>query len=164
MILMCDAVNSPEVKFIEHYRLKGLVCAIAESCTGGMIASRVTAVPGASAVFLGGVISYADAVKRDLLGVPQALLESVGAVSAECAKMMALGVRQRFKADVALAVTGIAGPTGGTEIKPVGTVFFGVATAAGLEATCYCFSGDRESIRRQASDVALALLLAAGDK
>lgn len=142
-------------------RERGLTLATAESCTGGLVAGRITSVPGSSAVFLGGVVSYSNEVKRELLGVPQEVLERAGAVSAECAEAMAAGARGRLKADVAVSVTGIAGPDGGTPAKPVGMVFLGVATAAGVESERCQFSGDRESVRRQAADRALALLMAA---
>lgn len=142
-------------------RERGLTLATAESCTGGLVAGRITSVPGSSAVYLGGVVSYSNEVKRELLGVPQEVLERAGAVSAECAEAMATGARGRLKADVAVSVTGIAGPDGGTPVKPVGVVFFGVATAAGVESERCQYSGDRESVRRQAADRALALLMAA---
>jgi PncC family amidohydrolase len=135
--------------------------ATAESCTGGLVAARITAVPGASAVFLGGVVSYANEAKQGLLGVPQSVLERVGAVSAECAEAMAAGARERLKADVAVAVTGIAGPDGGTPQKPVGLVCFGVAAGGGVKSECRLFEGDREAVRQQASERALALLLEA---
>ena len=150
-----------ETQLVALCRERGLTLATAESCTGGLVAGRITSVPGSSAVFLGGVVSYSNEVKRELLGVPQEVLERVGAVSAECAEAMAKGARGRLKADVAVSVTGIAGPDGGTPVKPVGVVFFGVATAAGVESERCQFFGDRESVRRQAADRALALLMAA---
>ena len=150
-----------ETQLVALCRERGLTLATAESCTGGLVAGRITSVPGSSAVFLGGVVSYSNEVKRELLGVPQEVLERVGAVSAECAEAMAAGARGRLKADAAVSVTGIAGPDGGTPAKPVGLVFFGVATAAGVKSERCLFAGDRESVRRQAADRALALLMAA---
>ena len=150
-----------ESRLVAACKERGVTVATAESCTGGLIAARLTSVPGASAVFLGGVVSYSNAVKRDLLGVPQEVLERMGAVSAECAAAMASGARERLKADVAVSVTGIAGPDGGTPQKPVGLVFIGVAMAMGARAERVMFAGDRSAIRRQASDRALALLLEA---
>mgnify|MGYP003585728500 CR=1 FL=1 len=147
-----------EERLVEAAKAKGVTLATAESCTGGMIAARITSVAGSSSVFLGGVVSYANAVKRDVLSVPQEVLERVGAVSAECAEAMAAGARERLKADVAVSVTGIAGPDGGTPQKPVGLVFFGVA-AAGVRTERRQFAGGREAVRRQAADHALALLL-----
>jgi len=138
---------------------RGVTVATAESCTGGLIAARITSVPGSSAVFLGGVVSYANAVKRDLLGVPQEVLERAGAVSAECAEAMAAGVRARLKADVAVSVTGVAGPDGGTPQKPVGLVYIGVAADEGVRAECCQFCGGREAVRTQSADRALTLLL-----
>jgi nicotinamide-nucleotide amidase len=111
---------------------RGQTLALAESCTGGNIAHRITNVPGASIVFTGGVVSYANAVKEKFIGVKPATLEQHGAVSESVAREMALGARERFGADFALAVTGIAGPGGGTPEKPVGTVFIALASAAGV--------------------------------
>jgi len=148
-------------RLVAACRAKGATLATAESCTGGLVAERITSVPGASAVFLGGVVSYANAVKSGVLGVPTDILEHCGAVSAECAEAMAAGARALLKADAAVSTTGIAGPDGGTPQKPVGLVYVGVATAAGVRSERCVFAGDRESVRRQTSDRALALLLEA---
>lgn len=142
-------------------RARQFKIAVAESCTGGLIAQRITSVPGASAVFQGGVVSYANEVKRDMLGVNQAVLDSEGAVSLLCAEAMAAGVRIRLGADVAVSVTGIAGPDGGTPAKPVGLVCFGIAAAANTRSEQRVFKGDRDSIRTQAAEHALALALGA---
>ena len=150
-----------EERLVAACRARGATVATAESCTGGLVASRITSVPGASAAFLGGVVSYADDAKRDLLGVPPAVIDRYGAVSAACAEAMAAGARKRLEAGAAVAVTGVAGPDGGTPEKPVGLVWFGVATAAGVHAERRVFAGDREAIRRQAADRALALLVEA---
>ena len=112
----------------------GTSLAVAESCTGGMIASALTEIPGVSRVFLGGVVSYANSAKVNLLGVPARLIEEHGAVSAEVAEAMARGARERFLADLGLSVTGVAGPSGGTPEKPVGLVYLGIATADGVES------------------------------
>jgi len=151
--------RSLEERLVAACKERGLTIAAAESCTGGLIAERITSVPGSSAVFLGCVVSYANAVKHDVLGVPKEVLERVGAVSTECAAAMAAGVRERMRADVTISVTGVAGPDGGTSQKPVGLVFLGVATAAGARVERCQFAGDRAAVRRQASDRALALLL-----
>jgi len=152
------AAMNLETRLVAICKGRGVTLATAESCTGGLVAERITSVPGSSAVFLGGVVSYANAVKRDLLGVPQEILGRAGAVSAPCAEAMAAGARDRLMADVAVSVTGIAGPEGGTPQKPVGLVFLGLATSAGVRSERCQFEGDREAVRRQASDRALSLL------
>jgi PncC family amidohydrolase len=148
-----------ETRLVAVCRERGLTLATAESCTGGLVAARLTSVPGASAVFLGGVVSYANAVKRQVLGVPQTVLDGAGAVSAGCAEAMAAGARRLLGADAAVSVTGIAGPDGGTPEKPVGLVWFGVASGRGARSERRVFAGDREAVRRQAADHALELLL-----
>ena len=148
-------------KLVDILKAQGLTCATAESCTGGTVGGAITAVPGSSAVFLGGVISYANEVKRDVLGVPQEILDTQGAVSPECAERMATGVRALLKADLAVSLTGIAGPDGGSAEKPVGLVWFGLATKDGVRTEKMVFSGDRASVRAQAVDHALGLLLSA---
>jgi nicotinamide-nucleotide amidase len=139
-------------------RERGLTVAVAESCTGGMVGSLITDQPGSSAYFLGGVIAYSDAVKRDELGVPAALLKRMGAVSAEVAQAMADGARSRFGADLAVGVTGIAGPDADGSGKPVGLTYVAVASEHGSPAHEYTFTGDRWSNRRQAAAEALRLL------
>jgi PncC family amidohydrolase len=161
---MNESTEQPlEARLLACCKQRGWTVATAESCTGGLVAERITSVAGSSSAFLGGVVTYANAAKRDLLGVPQELLERAGAVSAECAAAMAVGARLRLKADVAVSVTGIAGPDGGTPSKPVGLVFFGVATAKGAKTERCLFGGDRDAVRRQASDRALSLLLASAE-
>lgn len=148
----------------EWLRGRGWTLAVAESCTGGMIGARITAVSGSSDYFVGGVIAYANAVKVDLLGVREDVLFREGAVSDVVACAMAAGVRARLSADVALSVTGVAGPTGGTPDKPVGTVYIGLATPSGVAAEHFCFEGKRDAIRAAACTAALNLLEAALDK
>ena len=138
--------------------LRGQRLAVAESCTGGLVAARITAVPGASAVFAGGVVAYDDAVKRDLLNVPAATLEAHGAVSEETVRAMAEGAQRRFAAGAAIAVTGIAGPAGGTPEKPVGTVWLAARLGADTRAVKRVFPGDRGEIRARAAQAALDLL------
>jgi PncC family amidohydrolase len=145
-------------KLVELLKARGLTCATAESCTGGGIGAAITSVPGASDVFLGGVVSYANEVKRDVLGVSQATLDSVGAVSGETAAQMAAGARRLTKADLAVSVTGIAGPGGGTPEKPVGLVWFGLATERGVRTEKALFVGDRETVRAKAVVHALGML------
>lgn len=125
----------------------GRTVALAESCTGGLAGKLITDQPGASAWFRGGVVCYHNDLKRDLLGVPQALIEQHGAVSEQVALAMARGARERLGADVALAVTGIAGPEGGSDAKPVGTVWLGMADASGAQARCERFVRGREWVR-----------------
>jgi nicotinamide-nucleotide amidase len=139
-------------------RSRGLTLATAESCTGGLVAARLTGVPGASDVFVGGVVAYANGVKEDELGVPRSVLERHGAVSAEVAAAMAEGARKRLGADVAVAVTGVAGPGGGTEEKPVGLVFAHASGPDGAEARRSELPGAREMIRGRATAAALHLV------
>ena len=139
-------------------RERGYTLATAESCTGGLVAGRLTAIPGSSDVFRGAVVAYADDVKAGELGVPRPVLEDHGAVSAETAQAMAEGARARLTADVAVSVTGIAGPDGGSDEKPVGLVFLHVAGPDGEEARRIDLPGDREMIRGRATTAALHLL------
>jgi nicotinamide-nucleotide amidase len=139
-------------------RVRGLTLATAESCTGGMVASRLTRVPGASDVFLGSVVAYSDTVKQSELDVPQAVLDLHGAVSAETAAAMAHGVRSRLGADIGVAVTGVAGPDGGTEEKPVGLVFVHAVGPDGEEARRTELPGDREMVRGRATAASLHLV------
>ncbi|PNU18991.1 hypothetical protein C2E25_14720 [Geothermobacter hydrogeniphilus] len=125
----------------------GLTLALAESCTGGLIAARLTEIPGASAFLERGVVCYANSAKRDWLQVPEAILNGVGAVSSECAEAMARGVRAAAGTDLGLAVTGIAGPGGGTTEKPVGTVYLALADGDRLHCERLFLSGSRRRIR-----------------
>jgi len=139
-------------------RARGFTLATAESCTGGMVAERVTAVPGSSDVFVGSIVAYADHVKSAELGVARDVLSQHGAVSAETAAAMASGARSRLGADVAVAVTGIAGPGGATQEKPVGLVHLHGETPDGGSGLEFQFPGDRDSIRRRATVTALHLV------
>jgi len=136
----------------------GRSVATAESCTGGLVAERLTRIPGSSRWFPGGVVTYSNEEKTRLLGVDPALLERHGAVSAEVARAMAEGAKARFGTDYALAVTGIAGPDGGSAEKPVGTVHLAIATPDGVEERPRRYPGDRERIRWYSSQAALDLL------
>jgi nicotinamide-nucleotide amidase len=137
----------------------GLTVAAAESCTGGMVCTAITDVAGASSVLLGGVVAYANTAKIDLLAVPPGLLAQFGAVSEQTACAMAQGARDSFGADIAVSTTGVAGPGGGTADKPVGLVWFAVATAHGTHATVrQISSADRSAVRSRATAVALDLL------
>jgi nicotinamide-nucleotide amidase len=143
---------------VQLLRERGLTLATAESCTGGLVAARLTDVPGASAVFVGSVVAYADQVKGDALGVPQATLDAFGAVSAETAAAMAEGARSRLGADVAVSVTGVAGPDGGTPEKPVGLVFLHAAGPMGEKTMRLDLPGDRDTVRTRATVAALHLI------
>jgi len=139
-------------------REQGLTLATAESCTGGLVAARLTSVPGSSDVFVGGVVAYSNEVKARELGVPEATLEQFGAVSEEAAEAMTAGARERLGADVAVSVTGVAGPGGGTPEKPVGLVFLHAQGPSGSLARRLDFPGDREAIRGRATAAALHLV------
>jgi nicotinamide-nucleotide amidase len=147
-----------EALVLETCRSRGLTLVTAESCTGGMVAARLTSVPGSSDVFAGGIVSYADAVKVDELGVTEKLLRQHGAVSAEVARAMAHGARERLQADVSVSVTGIAGPGGATPEKPVGLVYLHAAGPDGERADELNFPGDRATIRARATVAALHLV------
>ena len=148
-------------KLVKRLGELGRTCGTAESCTGGGVWSAITAVPGSSAVFMGGVISYDNSVKQGVLGVSSETLATVGAVSPETAEQMALGARKLLKVDYAVSVTGIAGPGGGTPEKPVGLVWFGIATPDGVNTEKRVFRGNRGEVRAAAVEHALSLLLAA---
>ena len=138
---------------------KGWTLALAESCTGGLIAHRITEVPGSSDYFLGGVTAYSDSVKERLLGVKRETLIAVGAASEETAQEMAQGARHTIGSDVGISVTCIAGPGGGTHEKPVGLTFIGAKTPDGEWVERHVFQGDRKSIKESAASAALELLL-----
>ena len=137
---------------------RGETLSAAESCTGGLIAKNITDIPGASAAFLGGVVSYTNGVKHGVLGVPEELLAEFGAVSRPVAKAMAEGARRVMGSTYALSVTGLAGPDGDDRGNPVGTVFIGLAGPEGTHVRQLLLPGDREAVRRQAAEEAFALL------
>lgn len=136
----------------------GLTLSLAESCTGGLLATMLTSQPGASAFLERAAVTYADTAKADWLKVPTLLLRQHGAVSENCARAMASGLRQTTGTDLALAITGVAGPDGGTAEKPVGTVFISLASATGIHVKRYSFSGDRKQIQRMSATMALEWL------
>lgn len=142
----------------EGLRQRNFTLATAESCTAGLIAHRITNVPGSSEYFLGGVVAYADKTKMDLLGVSQETLDQHGAVSEETARQMAMGVRRELGADIGLSVTGIAGPGGGTDEKPVGLTFVAVSGPKGTQVQHHVWDGDREANKAQSAKAALRLL------
>ena len=143
---------------VDLLRDRGLTLGTAESCTGGLVAARITDVPGSSDVLLGSIVSYSDSVKRERLGVPADVLATHGAVSAETAAAMAAGAREALGVDVAVSITGVAGPGGGTEEKPVGLVYLHAVGPAGELSRRLDFPGDRETIRLRAAVAALHLV------
>ncbi len=143
---------------------RGLTVATAESCTGGLVAHLLTEVPGASRYVRGGIIAYADDVKHAALGVPTEVLAAHGAVSAQVALAMAEGVRARLGTDLGVGVTGVAGPDGGTEAKPVGLVYVAVAGPGPAEVRRCNWAGDRTENKRLSAEAALELLLAVAER
>ena len=150
-------------KLVRSFAAQGLTVGTAESCTGGLIAKRITDVPGSSAVLLGGLVTYTNEVKTALLGVPASLIERETEVSHACACAMAVGARERLDADLAVSTTGFAGPGGGTERDPVGTVYIAVATREGVVEERFSApeNATRCGVREAAAARALELLLSA---
>ena len=142
----------------ELFLERGVTVATAESCTGGLVAKLLTDRSGSSAFFRGGVVAYSNAVKTGLLDVPADQIEAHGAVSAQVARAMAVGVRSRMSADLAVAVTGVSGPTGGGAAKPLGLTYVAAADAAGVDVRRFMFAGDRAANRESAARAALELL------
>lgn len=149
MNLSCDVLKA----------LQGKTLATAESCTGGGIGAAITAVPGSSAVYKGGIISYTNEIKQKLLGVPAELLTDFGAVSAPVAEAMAKGARKALNADIAVSVTGLAGPGGDDYGNPVGTVYIGYADDKQTISRLYRFKGNRQAVQTAAIQAALQLIL-----
>lgn len=153
--------NSDAIALVALLKQKGLTVSTAESCTGGLIASTIVDVPGASAVFPGGAVTYASSVKTALLGVPEELIRERGVVSSDVAAAMAEGARKRFGTDLAVSVTGVAGPDGGTPEAPVGCVYIGVAVKDKTVTFREDIPGDREEVRRGAAERAIRRCLTA---
>ncbi len=147
-----------EAALVRMLREAGLTLATAESCTGGLLAKRITDVPGSSDVFLGGVVAYSNEAKVNLVGVPEKMVRDHGAVSREVAEALAVGARARFGAHVGVGITGIAGPGGGTPEKPVGLVWMAIATDAGVRSESTVYIGIRQDIRTKATQTALTKL------
>ena len=156
--LFAEDERPVEAIVLDQCRDAGLTLATAESCTGGLVSARLTAIPGASEVFVGGAVSYSNDAKRRLLGVPEEILSEYGAVSAEAAAAMASGARAALDADIALAVTGVAGPDGGTPEKPVGLVFLHVEGSDRKAALRLELPGDREAVQTRSAASVLHLL------
>lgn len=146
-------------KLIEEAACQNMTISFAESCTGGLIAGAVTDIAGSSKVFLGSAVTYSNEAKINILGIDSRIIDAQGAVSSQCAEKMAEGARKIFGSEIALSVTGIAGPDGGSEEKPVGTVWFGISSNETTYTFKKWFSGDREHIRNNAVRTALTTLL-----
>ena len=137
---------------------KGVSIAVAESCTAGLIASKLTTLPGSSSYFNGGVVAYQNEIKTKILGVSQSIIDEKTEVSVEVVNQMAKRVLEKFDANFAIATTGYAGPAGGTNKNPIGTVFIAIASVVGVVVNRFVFLGDRQSVVNQASESALSLL------
>lgn len=151
--------NLPEYPIGRLLRARRLKLAAAESCTGGLVADRITDVPGSSDYFLGGVVAYDNQVKMDLLKVPPELLARYGAVSEQTVRAMAEGARCLLGADIAVSVSGVAGPGGGSPQKPVGVTWIGLAAPEGTWARHFRWSGDRRANKESSADAALQFIL-----
>lgn len=156
---MADPLVELAARVLERCAARQLTLATAESCTGGLVAHVLTEIAGSSVVVRGGVVAYADDVKRDTLGVPAEVLAAHGAVSAQVALAMAGGARRVLGTDLAVAVTGIAGPAGGTPEKPVGLVYVAIAGPEGSEVERHQWPGDRSANKRASAQAALELVL-----
>lgn len=137
---------------------KKLSISVCESCTGGMLGAAITRIPGSSRYFAGGIIAYSDAVKKRVVGVKSSTLERSGAVSAQTAREMACGVRIRMSTDIGVALTGIAGPTGGTPKKPVGLVYIAIAAGSKVKVKRFVFGGTRQTVRKNSVEKAFGMI------
>ena len=149
----------PEEKLLRALQAKKLTLSTAESCTGGLIANRITNIPGSSKVFLLGIIAYANSAKCRLLKIPEKTIQSYGAVSSPTSRLMAESARELGGSDLGLGLTGIAGPGGGNKNKPVGTVFIAVSSSRKTLVKKFLFPGSRRQIKKQAADKAIEMLL-----
>ncbi len=156
-IFSCDGSTLPEV-VASMLTMNNATIAAAESCTGGLLAERLTSIAGSSTYFLGGVVCYSNEMKTAWADVPKELIEAKGAVSAEVAIALAEGIRRRVGSTIGVGITGIAGPGGGSEEKPVGLVHLALASASGVKERAVRFPGDREMVRLQASQAALDMV------
>ncbi|MCI2424898.1 CinA family protein [Candidatus Acetothermia bacterium] len=149
----------PEEILAELLSGKGWRIAVAESCTGGLLSHRITNIPGSSRYFLGGVITYANMTKEQLLGVPHLLLENYGSVSEETAIAMATGCKKLFASEIAIAITGIAGPAGGSKLKPIGSCYIALASQQDVICRSFCWQGDRLRIKQNSVDAAFQMVI-----
>ncbi len=160
---MADPLVDLAARLAARCTALGLTVATAESCTGGLVAHLITEVPGSSAYLRGGIVAYADDVKRSSLGVTREVLAAYGAVSAQVALAMAEGVRLALGTDLGVAVTGVAGPDGGSEAKPVGLVYVAVAGLGAPDVRRFLWVGDRSANKRSSAEAALAMLFERAD-
>jgi PncC family amidohydrolase len=152
-------------EYLAHsLRKKGLTLSVAESCTGGLISSRITDIPGSSEFFLGAAVTYSDTSKTAVLNVDADIVKEYGAVSAETADLMSAGAAATFASDISAAVTGIAGPSGGSETKPVGLVFISVRRGDRVRTTRNIFKGTRAEIRSAASDAVMSMIISMAEE
>ncbi|PHS70185.1 MAG: damage-inducible protein CinA [Cycloclasticus sp.] len=159
---MNEEITNQVAKLAKILREQGRTVSVAESCTGGWLAKELTDLSGSSEWFVGGVISYSNEAKQNVLNVDAELLDGFGAVSQPVAEAMAENVQRIFTSSIAVSITGIAGPSGGTTAKPVGLVWFGLKTEAkGVESSCMTFQGNRNNVRFQAVNFALGLMIQA---
>ncbi len=154
-----DPLVALAARLQERFLARGLRLATVESCTGGLVGHLITETPGSSAYYLGGFVTYSDELKMDLVAVPREVLAAHGAVSAQTAVAMATGGRSRTGADLGAAVTGIAGPDGGTAQKPVGLTYVAVADATGTEVRRHLWTGERSDNKRASAEALLELIL-----
>lgn len=157
--MKCEELSHLAARVYDAFLKGRLTLALAESCTGGLAGAAVTSVPGSSDIFYGSAVTYSNGAKERILGVSSETLKTQGAVSAECAVQMAAGARKIYSSDVAVSITGIAGPDGGTPGKPVGTVWFGVSSADGTCSFVRRFDGTRDEVRESAAIEALLAAL-----
>jgi len=153
-----DKGSTPEIQIGDLLRAQALMLATAESCTGGLVADRITNIPGSSDYFVGGIVAYANAVKIRSLGVASETIERCGAVSRETVLEMAHGARAALRADIAVSISGIAGPGGGLPGKPVGAAWIGLAASDGAWARVFCWDGDRVQNKRASAEAALQMV------
>lgn len=169
MIFLGKMVFKPQLidkasRVLDACRQQRLTLAVAESCTGGLLAACLTEISGASDIFMGGAVTYSNAAKHDILSVNEEIIEKYGAISEQTAKKMALGTAQKFHCHLTAAITGIAGPNGGSDAKPVGTVYIAVAYNGETMCKKWHFSGNRTAIRLQSAEAALDMLLSAASQ
>ncbi len=146
------------IKIIDKLKEKNQTISFAESCTGGLVASAFTSIGGVSSVFNGSMVTYSNEIKNRWLGVDNKILDNFGAVSSECVGEMLNGIKSMSSSDYAIAISGVAGPTGGSAFKPVGTVYIGIITPNNIKIEKFLFDGDRNSIQKEACNKAISII------